>query len=72
MPFKLASAVLLTKFGSYRALFNIFDPRGPRGLACATSKIQHAHLRPYSPTHIPNIIKVGYTVPEKFSGQVFE
>ena len=28
---KLASAVLLIKFGSRRALFNIFDPRGPRG-----------------------------------------
>ena len=28
---KLASVVLLTKFGSHRALFNVFDPRGPRG-----------------------------------------
>ena len=28
---KLAPAVLLTKFGSPRALFNVFDPRGPRG-----------------------------------------
>ena len=27
---KLASVVLLTKFGSHRALFNVFDPRGPR------------------------------------------
>ena len=29
---KLASVVLLTKFSSHRALFNVFDPRGPRGL----------------------------------------
>ena len=28
---KLAPAVLLTKFGSPRALFNVFDPRGPKG-----------------------------------------
>ena len=28
---KLAPAVLLTKFGIPRALFNVFDPRGPRG-----------------------------------------
>ena len=28
---KLAPAVLLTKFGSPRALFNVFDPSGPRG-----------------------------------------
>ena len=28
---KLASALLLTKFCSHRALFNIFDPRGPGG-----------------------------------------
>ena len=28
---KLASAVTLTKFGSHRALFNVFDPRGPWG-----------------------------------------
>ena len=28
---KLASLVLLTKFGSYRALFSVFDPRGPKG-----------------------------------------
>ena len=28
---KLAPAVLLTKFGSPRASFNVFDPRGPRG-----------------------------------------
>ena len=27
---KLAPAVLLTKFGNPRALFNVFDPRGPR------------------------------------------
>ena len=26
---KLAPAVLLTKFGIPRALFNVFDPRGP-------------------------------------------
>ena len=28
---KLAPAVLLTKFGIPRALFNVFDPRDPRG-----------------------------------------
>ena len=28
---KLAPAVLLTKSGSPRAFFNVFDPRGPRG-----------------------------------------
>ena len=41
---KLASVVLMTKFRSYRALFNIFAPSGPRGPACATPKIHHAHL----------------------------
>ena len=28
---KLAPAVLVTKFGSPRASFSVFDPRGPRG-----------------------------------------
>ena len=27
----LGSEIFLTKFGSYRALFNVFDHRGPRG-----------------------------------------
>ena len=48
---RLASVVLLTKFGSHSTLFNIFDPCGPRGPACATSKIQHVHLWPEPHPH---------------------
>ena len=42
---KLALVVFLTKFCSHRALFNILDPRGPRGIACATPKIQQVQVR---------------------------
>ena len=42
---KLAS-VVLTKFGSPRALFNSFDPRGPRGPAC-TPSVLHVALPTY-------------------------
>ena len=44
LPCLFASATLLTKFGSHRELFNIFDPRGSRGTACATPNIQNSHV----------------------------
>ena len=65
---KLASVVLLIKFGSPRALFNILTPGVPGDQHVPRLKYTMRIFGP-GPTHLPNIIKVGHTVSEKCSGQ---
>ena len=67
---KLASAVLLTKFGGHSAL-TFLTPLVPGDQHVLRPNSSMRAFSP-SPTHISNIIKVGHRVPEKRSGQFFE
>ena len=63
---QLASGLLLTKYGSHSTEFTPFN----LWWSLTSLKVTMFTFGP-NPTHIPNIIQAGHTVPEKCSRQIF-